>query len=475
MNSPDDKLSRISDDLLNALEAFGVRCDGFVAKLQNLSRNVENIQAPIPKIELETAIKLVDEARLSNSIPRRATIRKIIMHAREEKVPLDIIEWLVRHSDTAARELGSAFFSSWPQFFENPRGLELIKTIKRHPNRATEFLTVQHELLDYFSKDLIRQLKDEFPAPLSSHPAEWLREISAVTGFPARFQEIVRRTIVEILNSKSVSEAPSFSEGWLSKLITDQYAAPRLLPLRPSDSGSGFSPALDPTPGQTDFLAYALNKSMSHSSEAAARDADGFHEFLFSAFKDPRLNTSEPVWRRLRERHENIYDDFVQALSVGDLEFFFEQLDKNEKDPPRASFWKKYVGSIRNTKTFLKPSTANRIRRTAERTRDPKISRAASQAVTFQADSQSTSPTFCMYFDHYVVVEFLLKGNAMYVYDRRVFEQGILTRFQSQPRSHEIFKQQMVAKISCIHRSGGWEADFTRELSSLGITRSRRR
>jgi hypothetical protein len=187
---------------------------------------------------------------------------------------------------------------------------------------------------------------------------------------------------------------------------------------------------------------------------------------LESEFRDPRMPPESHGWVKLRTFDEPAYQAFLGLLISDDLEIFFAHAMTDKR---RRDFWLRYLKSIQRTVCILDRSAYQRID-TQLRGGDKKMAAALSRARRFSTKGNATSPqAFCLYFASVVIVEFSEKGNAAYVYDRRVFE----AKFEASVYKNALggpadLKSQDRMKQRILHMSG-WESDLPDVLAKLGI------
>ena len=75
---------------------------------------------------------------------------------------------------------------------------------------------------------------------------------------------------------------------------------------------------------------------------------------------------------------------------------------------------------------------------------------------------------FCLFFDDIVMVEFSIKGNAGYLYDRRAFEQRFSARLQSGEIDTPASLKGKAAESRLVHR-GEWQPKMELALLQRGI------
>jgi hypothetical protein len=189
---------------------------------------------------------------------------------------------------------------------------------------------------------------------------------------------------------------------------------------------------------------------------------------LKSTFGDPRAVTTSDGWKRVRVLCTQPYDAFLQGLIREDLALFFRHLMREDD---RERFWLKYLGSIRRTVCVLD--------RDAYWTMDHKLTDEAARAalgrvVCTRSRHLDGTCAFCLFFDDIVMVEFSIKGNAGFLYDRQVFEQRFSSRFQSGEIDTPASLKGKAAERRLVHR-GQWQPKMELELLQRGIRSDRQR
>ncbi|MCY1019357.1 EH signature domain-containing protein [Pyxidicoccus sp. MSG2] len=137
-----------------------------------------------------------------------------------------------------------------------------------------------------------------------------------------------------------------------------------------------------------------------------------------SDFGDPRLTTLTQAWAKVQEHSPDAFRAFLSGLIQQDLQFFFERA-MDEED--RRDFWLRYLGSIRSTTCWLEPDAYDELRRRLDAL-PPEQQAAFKRAKKFARERVSA---FCLYFEHYVVVEFSTVGHASFVYGHADFERKL--------------------------------------------------
>lgn len=179
---------------------------------------------------------------------------------------------------------------------------------------------------------------------------------------------------------------------------------------------------------------------------------------ISSTFGDPRSVLSKE-WEEVQSRSRGGFDAFVQGLIREDLDFFFSHA---MHEAERATFWLRYLPSIRRTICILDATSLERVRTISKGLND-KARSAASRALRMNDPMTSA---FCLVFDHYVAVEFSQTGNATYIYGRDDFEQKVLPATLRRPSVTDLKKPFHRERL--IH-SRRWQYEFQRVLSSHSI------
>jgi len=262
----------------------------------------------------------------------------------------------------------------------------------------------------------------------------------------------------------------AFTLAW-SSLQQDPVLEAMLLPPVAGKSTSWFSgenrparvrPSLEANAVTTAALIRAAYKTGAYDAHWSA-----FTEGLLrSVFGDPRMPPDSEGWQRLKERDTPAYERFLEQLITEDLTVFFEHAMKKEQR--RKRFWLSYLKSVRRTVCILDRSTHSDV--TKHRAgADAKLSAAISRARKFTTRSEGAQ-AFCLYFDSFVVVEYSLKGNAAYVYDRGVFEREYERLIYSDACAHpNELKNQSLATRRIRHMGELWEHGAFHALAELGI------
>ena len=169
----------------------------------------------------------------------------------------------------------------------------------------------------------------------------------------------------------------------------------------------------------------------------------------------------------MRTLDEPVYLKFLSELISDDLEIFFAYAMTDDR---RRRFWLTYLKSIQRTVCILDRTAYARITKHLAGA-DKKMAAALSRARRFTSKGGlGYAQAFCLYFAAIVVVEFSETGNAMYIYDRAVFEKTFQTDiYNNKCSGHAKLKAPALARERIIHANTGWEADATAALSRMGI------
>ena len=184
--------------------------------------------------------------------------------------------------------------------------------------------------------------------------------------------------------------------------------------------------------------------------------------FFESEFRDPREfadareHPETPGWQRVRALEPSAYDAFLDSLLGEDVSLFFSSV---EMDPERKAFWKQYVGAASSSMFFLSPPTLARLEkqfsgadagvrsvlRRARRLRDGRVD------------------AFALKFGRSVIVEFSETGNALYLYESRVFDEFSNARL----RIPDLKRKDLGGRA--FNHSKNWTTNLKLELRHYGI------
>lgn len=129
-------------------------------------------------------------------------------------------------------------------------------------------------------------------------------------------------------------------------------------------------------------------------------------------YGDPRLN--EINWVGVNKKSLKI---FISWLAKDDLEFFFNLMFLDNKDPQaRQKFWKQYINSddLLYSKIILSKGTANSKKARAAETEGRIFAK-------FNSWIENTS-CFILAFKNVYIVEFSEENNALYLYDKNYID-----------------------------------------------------
>jgi hypothetical protein len=178
-------------------------------------------------------------------------------------------------------------------------------------------------------------------------------------------------------------------------------------------------------------------------------------------------------WSKVKTFDEPAYLKFLELLISDDLEIFFAHA---MTDVRRKNFWLMYLKSIQRTVCILDRGAYARLTKHLAGA-DKKMAAALSRARQFTTKGgPSSAQAFCLYFKSIVIVEFSETGNAMYVYDRGVFEQSFQpdiyknkNKNKNKCNGHSSLKVQRLARERIIHTHANWEAETRGALSRMSI------
>jgi EH signature protein len=268
------------------------------------------------------------------------------------------------------------------------------------------------------------------------------------------------------------SQRGLFGTTWES-LKRDLVSETMLLPRMPDRKQSWFAEQPRPARIRGSTVASAIVVATliraAYASEVDPVHRSEFTEKLLSSeFKDPRVPPESTGWAKTRTYDAPAYLRFLESLISDDLEIFFAHA---MTDVRRENFWLRYLSSIRRTVCILDRSAYARLRATLAGA-DKKMAAALSRAKQFTTrGGASSAQAFCLYFDSVVIVEFSETGNAMYIYDRRVFEEQFQADIYSNRCSgHAGLKVQRIAKERLVHTHANWEAETRAALNRMGIS-----
>lgn len=181
---------------------------------------------------------------------------------------------------------------------------------------------------------------------------------------------------------------------------------------------------------------------------------------------DPRLAYCAPNWRTMPSEAK---ERLLAWLAKDTLQFFFDTLvPKNDKNRRRAEFWLEYAKKPGKIKDFQVAVSAEDL---------PKIRASRAKTIPrYSTIAYGKTSAFLMVFEgfgkDYVVIEFSETGNAVYIYERKVFEaSGASMRSNSYDMAEDL-KRKDDAEDRLLHPTetrDGWETKARRRLAELGI------
>ncbi len=215
------------------------------------------------------------------------------------------------------------------------------------------------------------------------------------------------------------------------------------------------------TPTRLAPLAITLIRTVEGDTDLPAKDRLKHCFVSSSRYGDPRLWANDARWAYLGEESRTIVSGW---LSEASLEFFFQQVLPDRKDPHgRREFWRSYLGEVSDCLVVLSSDDERRLRDRL----DPDV-------VFGTMEGSSDTSAFLMKFKgstNVLVVEFSRTGNAIQIHDDGRFTQatggglrrpGLTfhhTRDLKRPRT-------LVEKLS--HRAH-WQFKARSVLASYGI------
>jgi hypothetical protein len=212
---------------------------------------------------------------------------------------------------------------------------------------------------------------------------------------------------------------------------------------------------LAPTAARVRVLA-ALARALTRGRLPKDLGTDVMEAWL-KAHQDLRTSSSL-VWGALKRAYPEVHQALVELLSTEDLDLFFGVLSGTDKR--RLEFWRDYVPKAERTECYLPASAIHDVERAVREGRVPRTLLARCKPLR----GSSGSAVFCFYFPRLVAVEFSQTGNALYYYQRAVFERHVL------PGAREVadFKLKRGAEGSQNH-TAGWESVAQGNLRRFGI------
>jgi hypothetical protein len=262
-----------------------------------------------------------------------------------------------------------------------------------------------------------------------------------------------------------------FGATW-GALQRDLVSEAMLLPCMPDRKRSWF--VQQPRPARIRGGTVANAVAVSTLIRAAyAKGVDPAHwsdfteKLLVSEFGDPRMPPESRGWSKVKTFDEPAYLKFLELLISDDLEIFFAHA---MTDVRRKNFWLTYLKSIQRTVCILDRGAYARLTKHLAGA-DKKMAAALSRARQFTTKGgPSSAQAFCLYFKSIVIVEFSETGNAMYVYDRGVFEENFQADiYKNKCSGHSSLKVQRLARERIVHTHANWEAETRGALSRMSI------
>jgi hypothetical protein len=171
---------------------------------------------------------------------------------------------------------------------------------------------------------------------------------------------------------------------------------------------------------------------------------------------DPRLPRNTKNWLGIQEARQR----FLQWLSRADINFFFEHVLPDGKDPHgRKAFWLQYVPRVAMSRPLLNRGDEDRLRLTLQSLKE--------KVGHFGRVNGGTS-AFLLDFGPLVVVEFSQAGNACYLYEKPNSSKVITDFWTSKGFNVSGLKDRALAVQPIVHRER-WQTTLAHLLAQYGI------
>jgi hypothetical protein len=190
----------------------------------------------------------------------------------------------------------------------------------------------------------------------------------------------------------------------------------------------------------------------------------GLRDRTVQSWGNPWLDRNSPKWTRVTPDARRLVSNWLKLDLIRE---FFEALSEDRKtDQRRVSFWEQYHEQIDDMYFALGSATMSARSADAKRLRD----RMGDHLLGLKRPGASANNAFIMMMGEIVAVEFGVRGNACYLYQRNTLPfqlQGEVTGDRDGLRSHSNIER-------LLHMDSGhetWEEKFSSVLSRHGISR----